>query len=77
MNTVTRYDIAGYVEDLPSLNEGRSSHGCGVYTVDSGDQVIVITYSSLYTIVVTNIVRYFSSPEELVSLATASPPQNC
>ena len=35
------------MEDLPSLNEGRSYHGCGVYSVDSGDQVS-ITYTTLY-----------------------------
>lgn len=40
---MSRYDTAGYVEDLPSLNEGRNSHGCGVYSVDSGDQVFLVT----------------------------------
>ena len=48
MDTVSRYNTDGFVEDLPSLNEGRYYHGCGVYTVDSGDQVIVITYNTLY-----------------------------
>jgi len=43
MRTVSRYNNAGFVEDLPSLNEGRWSHGCGVYTVDSGDQVYLVT----------------------------------
>ena len=35
------------MEDLPSLNEGRYLHGCGVYYAASGYQVI-ITYSILY-----------------------------
>ena len=43
MRTVSRYDTAGFVEDLPSLNEGRYDHGCGAYTGDTGEQVIVIT----------------------------------
>ena len=47
MNTVSRYDTAGYVEDLPSLNEGRWNHGCGVYSVSSGDQVSITLH---YTI---------------------------
>ena len=47
MSTVSRYDTAGYVEDLPSLNEGRRDHGCGVYSVDIGDQVSIKLY---YTI---------------------------
>ena len=48
MYAVSRYDTTGYVEDLPSLNEGRYIHGCGVYTDESGEQVRVITYSTLY-----------------------------
>ena len=48
MRTVSRYGSAGHIEDLPSLNQGRYGHGCGAYTDDSGEQVIVITYSTLY-----------------------------
>ena len=29
--TVTRYGMVGFVEDLPSLEEGRYGHGCGAY----------------------------------------------
>merc|ERR1719228_2326018 len=43
MSTVSRYDTAGYVEDLPSLNQGRYDHGCGVYFGDSGDKVFLVT----------------------------------
>ena len=28
---VTRYDIEGFVEDMPPLNIGRAGHGCGAY----------------------------------------------
>ena len=45
--TVSRYDTAGFVEDLPALNEGRYDHGCGAYTGDTGEQVIVTTYHRL------------------------------
>merc|ERR1719153_1845604 len=40
--TVSRYSTSGHVEDLPSLNQGRSSHGCGYYRDDSGDQVFLV-----------------------------------
>ena len=42
LHIVSRYGTAGHIEDLPSLNQGRYSHGCGSYTDDSGEQVIVI-----------------------------------
>ena len=50
MRTVSRYSTTGHVEDLPSLNQGRYLHGCGGYRDDSGNQVIVISYYILYTI---------------------------
>ena len=71
---MSRYDTAGYVEDLPSLNEGRSDHGCGVYSVDSGDQVSITLYFTILLLL--QIVRYFWSPVDTMSLAI-SPPQNC
>ena len=40
MHTVSRYNIMGWVEDLPSLVEGRYLHGCGSYMRDAdGTQV--------------------------------------
>ena len=39
---VSRYGTSGYMEDLPSLNQGRYDHGCGAYYGDDGTQVIVI-----------------------------------
>ena len=38
-NTVSVYDTAGWVQDLPSLNKGRFFHGCGRYTDSSGKMV--------------------------------------
>ena len=30
-NTVSRYNMSGWLGDLPDLNEGRSNHGCGFF----------------------------------------------
>ena len=38
-NEVKIYDIEGWVENLPFLNEGRRFHGCGNY-VDSYDNIV-------------------------------------
>jgi len=40
--TVSRYGSEGHIEDLPSLNQGRAEHGCGAYTDDSGEQVLLV-----------------------------------
>ena len=40
-NTVSRYGVLGWVEDLPSLVVGRESHGCGSYFRGDGTQVSV------------------------------------
>merc|ERR1719312_701714 len=42
LHTVSRYGTSGHIEDLPSLNQGRNNHGCGVYTDDSGEQVLLV-----------------------------------
>ena len=49
-STASRYGTTGHIEDLPFLNQGRAKHGCGAYTDDSGEQVIVITYSILISL---------------------------
>ena len=36
---VSRYDILGFVNDLPEMIEGRSSHGCASYRRQDGTQV--------------------------------------
>ena len=35
LKKVTRYDIEGFVEDMPPLNIGRAVHGCGAYLRDT------------------------------------------
>jgi hypothetical protein len=41
MNTVSRYGVLGWVEDLPSLVVGRYYHGCGSFFRGDGTQVYV------------------------------------
>merc|ERR1719245_2184973 len=31
MRVVSKYNVDGWVEDLPTLNDGRRYHGCGFY----------------------------------------------
>ena len=38
---VSRYDMMGWVEDLPQLIEGRWDHGCGSYLRVDGTQVSI------------------------------------
>ena len=38
LNIVSRYNKDGWVEDLPSLKEGRHGHGCSQYS-SGGEQV--------------------------------------
>jgi len=40
-NEVTRYDLLGYLEDLPSMLRTRNAHGCGSYINSDGDQVLL------------------------------------
>ena len=52
MDTVSSYDLLGFVEDLPSLLVGRYGHGCGSYMRGDGTQVrglcIVLMVSFLF-----------------------------
>ena len=41
--TVTLYNDAGYVHELPVLNEGRHGHGCGFFV--NSEQKIVSKYT--------------------------------
>ena len=43
MNTVSVYSTEGWIEDLPDLLLGRSSHGCGHYINDDNRMVIFHT----------------------------------
>ena len=36
---VSVYDVNGWVEDLPDLNQGRDDRGCGHY-VDSNNDIV-------------------------------------
>ena len=40
--TVSRYDINGWLEDLDNLNTGRLGHGCTQYTKNDGVMVRMI-----------------------------------
>ena len=42
METVSRYDINGWLEDLDNLNTGRFDHGCTKYTNNDGVKVRMI-----------------------------------
>ena len=37
--TVSQYNEAGWVRDLPDLLQGRRQHGCSSYDNDDGTQV--------------------------------------
>jgi len=41
--TVSQYDISGWVEDLPDMNKGRNSHGCGFFYNDNMETVLLVT----------------------------------
>ena len=38
-NSAGRYGKFGWVEDMPSLNQGRSNHGCASFANTQGDRV--------------------------------------
>ena len=44
---VTVYNNAGFVEELPSLNTGRRSHGCGHF-VNTDNQVVRQQHCKVY-----------------------------
>ena len=39
LSSVSRYDLTGWVEDLPNLGQERRRHGCGSYTRGDGTKV--------------------------------------
>ena len=47
-STVSVYDVNGWVEDLPDLNQGRDEHGCGYY-VDSSNNIVSLQLEDLKT----------------------------
>jgi len=40
--TVSRYTTSGWMEDLPELNEGRWTHGCGYFYNDDMQRVFLV-----------------------------------
>ena len=42
LTTVSKYNDDGWESDMPSLNQGRSSHGCTSFT-SGGEQVTLKT----------------------------------
>ena len=39
---VSRYDSVGWVESLPRMMQFRNWHGCGSYTTDSGQRILLV-----------------------------------
>ena len=39
LTTVSQYNQAGWVRDLPDLLQGREEHGCSYYDNNDGSQV--------------------------------------
>merc|ERR1712126_300791 len=42
LNTVSRYTVDGWLENLGDLNIGRTSHACGQYTDTLGRQINIV-----------------------------------
>merc|ERR1712228_596098 len=40
---VSEYNVAGFVRDLPPLQQGRDNHGCSYYDNDDGTKTILVT----------------------------------
>jgi len=43
LETVSRYGVSGWLENMPSLTQGRESHGCGAYSDQAGNMVMLVT----------------------------------
>ena len=84
LTTVSQYNEAGWVRDLPQLQQGRRSHGCSSYNNAEGSKVgIDINYYRTIIIFQTYLVAggwtgsyymdwdYISSTELLVETASA------
>ena len=79
LTTVSQYNEAGWVRDLPELQQGRRYHGCSSYNNDEGTKVgIDINYYSTIIIFQTFLVSggysgsdNLSSTELLVESSSA------
>jgi len=87
MQTVARYNLQGFVEHLPSMQEGRRYHGCGSYHNNDGQMVLLVTggrggykaYSSSILasteILTTGAAAWINAeplPRPMISMATVS-----
>ena len=39
----TKYNLSGFMADLPNLNHGRQNHACAWYWADDGAVVYLVT----------------------------------
>jgi len=66
MRTVSKYNEDGWVEDMPTLNDGRRYHGCGHYISDNNDLYYLVAggygYGDSY-LKTTEIMSAFPNPE--------------
>ena len=49
---VARYDLDGFVENLPSMLVARQDHGCGSYLRPDGAQVRLLFSGSVWVIMI-------------------------
>jgi len=42
LSSVSRYDLTGWLEDLPNLGQERRRHGCGSYTRGDGTKAFLV-----------------------------------
>ena len=47
-NTVSVYTTEGWIEDLPDLLTGRSSHGCGHFVNSDNEMVSIFLNNNVY-----------------------------
>jgi len=64
---VTRYNLQGFVENLPRMKQGRWKHGCGAYQIGKSKVLLVAGGDSGNTIKS----HYHTSTEKLVIGATS------
>jgi len=65
LGIVSKYTDNGFVEDLPNLLSGRYGHGCGHYTNENDELVLLVTGGTTGT-VQQGTGTFFSSTEILV-----------
>ena len=58
-NKASVYNMDGWVQDLPDLNQGRYKHGCGHYVDNDNNLVYLVTggWSGVIDLISTEILR--------------------